>query len=156
MTCEPVAVLLEGSAEARACVLSGPLSFWGGVDSLDGRVIDATHPDRGRVLAGTILVMPCGRGSSSSASVLAEALRRGTGPAGIVLERPDPILVVGAIVARRLYGAVCPIVVLSGPPIADGCLIRIEAGAEGGFIEIVAPGAPDACRPGAPQPSGTV
>ena len=57
--------------------------------------------------------MPCGRGSSSSSTVLAEAIRLGTAPAAIVLSEPDPILVIGALVAQRLYARTCPIVVVS-------------------------------------------
>jgi hypothetical protein len=48
---------------------------------------------------------------------LAEALRLGTGPAGFILDRPDSILVIGSLVANRLYGSVCPIVV---GPMAPG------------------------------------
>jgi predicted aconitase with swiveling domain len=58
--------------------------------------------------------MRSGRGSSSSSTVLAEAIRLGTGPAAIVLAEPDPILAVGAMVAETLYGRRCAIVVLSG------------------------------------------
>jgi len=100
-----------------------------------GRVIDRSHPDRGAVIAGRILVMPSGRGSSSSsASVLAEALRRGTGPCGIILEQADSILGVGALVASELYGVVCPIVVAPSTPYQTGDRLRIstcdDAGAE--------------------------
>ena len=56
--------------------------------------------------------MPSGRGSSSSSSVLAEAIRLGTAPAGILLREPDPIVVLGAVVARELYGVELPVVAL--------------------------------------------
>src|SRR4051794_33023048 len=93
--------LAAGTARADALVLREPLSFWGGVDAVTGTVIDRAHPDAGRRLTGTVLVMPGCRGSSSSSSVLAEALRLGTGPAAIVLALPDPILTVGSLVAQR-------------------------------------------------------
>jgi predicted aconitase with swiveling domain len=57
-------------------------------------------------------VMPSGRGSSSSSSVLAEAVRAGTGPAGIVLREADGIVALGALVAAELYGSEVPVVVL--------------------------------------------
>lgn len=104
-------VLLPGSAEGEALVLDEPLSFWGGVDPETGRIVDRHHPQRGEGVAGRILVMPTGRGSSSASSVLAEAIRRGTAPAAIVLAEADPILVLGAMVAEELYGAACPVVV---------------------------------------------
>ena len=104
-------LLAPGSATGSALVLSEPLSFWGGVDPGTGIVVDRLHPDRGACVTGRILVMPGGRGSSSSASVLAEMIRLGTGPAGILLARPDPILATGSLVAARLYGRECPVVV---------------------------------------------
>jgi PAS domain S-box-containing protein len=59
--------------------------------SRHGRIIDRSHPDLGARVTGTILVMPGGRGSSSSSSVLAEAIRRGTGPpASCSAPRSDP------------------------------------------------------------------
>jgi len=64
-------------------------------------------------VVGTILVLRCGRGSSSSSSVLAECLRNGVGPAAIVLAEPDPILALGALVASELYATEIPVVVLS-------------------------------------------
>jgi predicted aconitase with swiveling domain len=105
--------LAPGDARAGALVLDEPLSFWGGVDPASGRIIDRHHPQHGRSVAGRILVMPSGRGSSSSSSVLAEAVRAGTGPAGIVLREPDGIVALGALVAAELYGSEVPVVVLA-------------------------------------------
>ena len=41
--------------------------------------------------------------------MLGDALRRGTGPAAIVVTKPDINLVAGAIAAESLYGLTCPI-----------------------------------------------
>jgi uncharacterized protein len=104
-------VLLAGPARGVALVLDEPLSMWGGLDPETGLVIDRRHPQAGQVLTGVILVLPAGRGSSSAASVLAEAIRRRTAPAALVLAEPDDILLVGALVAEELYGITCPVVV---------------------------------------------
>lgn len=103
-----------GRAGGPVLVLQAPLSFWGGVDRRTGTVIDVHHPQRGVSVAGRVLVMRSGRGSSSSSSVLAEVLRNGVGPAGIVLTDVDLILSLGVIVARELYAVECPVVVVSG------------------------------------------
>jgi predicted aconitase with swiveling domain len=95
-----------------ALVLAEPLSLWGGVDPASGTVIDARHPQRGESVAGRILVMAAVRGSSSSSSILAEAIRAGTAPAAILLGEPDLILAVGAAVGEELYGRRMPVVVL--------------------------------------------
>lgn len=108
-----VTVLVAGRAAGAVFALAEPLSFWGGVDPATGRIIEARHPDHGRSVAGHILAMPAVRGSSSSSSILAELLRAGIGPLAIVLGEPDEILVVGAVVARELYGAVCPVLLLT-------------------------------------------
>jgi hypothetical protein len=105
--------LVEGSASGAALVLEEPLSFWGGLDPASGAIIEASHPQRGEVVTGRILVLPSGRGSSSSATVLAESIRLGTGPAGIVLSETDDIIAVGALVAAELYGTMIPVVVAS-------------------------------------------
>ena len=122
--------LQAGRAQARAFVLQEPLSFWGGLDVETGRIIDRWHPQHGHVLSGTVLVMPAGRGSSSGSSVLAEALRRGTGPAGIVLLARDAIVIVGAMIASELYGRRCPVVLAETcdwPLITSAAGLGIEA-----------------------------
>ena len=103
--------LVPGRGEGRTLVLEDPLSFWGGLDASTGRLIDVHHPQVGLEVSGRVLVMPSGRGSSSSSTVLAEAIRAGNGPAAIVLLDPDPIVALGALVAAELYGASVPIVV---------------------------------------------
>src|SRR5919202_6314672 len=104
--------LLAGEAAGTALVLEAPLSLWGGLDPRRGRLCDHHHPQLGARIAGRVLVMPSGRGSSSSSSVLAEAVRLGTAPAAILLAEPDEILMLGALVAEYLYARACPIVVL--------------------------------------------
>ena len=102
--------LVPGQGEGSIFVLREPLSFWGGLDVISGRIIDRWHPQHGDVVSNQILVMTEGRGSSSGSSVLAEAIRLGTGPAGIVLLKRDPIVIVGAMVARELYDTAFPVV----------------------------------------------
>lgn len=64
-------------------------------------------------MTGRILVMRSGRGSSSGTYVLAELLRLGIAPAGIVLTEPDGIIATGALVAAELYDTSMPIVTVS-------------------------------------------
>jgi predicted aconitase with swiveling domain len=127
-------VLVAGAADGDALALDEPLSFWGGVDPATGLVIDPHHPQRGERVSGRVLVLPSGRGSSSSSSVLAEAIRAGTAPAAIVLLEPDPILALGSIVARELYGARVPVVVASSP-IPRAARLRVDATSVPGRVE---------------------
>lgn len=105
-------VLVSGDAAGPVLSLDEPLSFWGGLDSETGSIIDHHHPQFGRCVAGTILVMRSGRGSSSASSVLAEAIRLGTAPAAVVLLKPDEIIVIGSVVADELYGITMPVMVV--------------------------------------------
>jgi len=103
-----------------------------GIDPATGAIIDARHPQRGASISGRVLVMKAARGSSSSSSVLAEAVRAGTAPAAILLGEPDLILAVGAAVGEELYGRRVPIVLLSAVELArivDGASVRV-VGAE--------------------------
>jgi uncharacterized protein len=119
----------EARAVGPALVLSEALSFWGGVDAADGTIIDRHHSQAGETVRGRVLVMPSGRGSSSSSSVLAETIRAGTGPVAIVLAEPDGILALGALVASKLYGTMTPVVVVDDATygsIASGMEIEIR------------------------------
>jgi uncharacterized protein len=103
------ATLAPGSAEGAPLLLDEPLSFWGGLDSTTGRIIDRRHPQSGELVSGRILMMAAGRGSSSGSAALAEALRLGVGPAAILLLRRDAIVIVGALAAMELYWRACPV-----------------------------------------------
>ncbi|MGI9666076.1 MAG: aconitase X swivel domain-containing protein, partial [Acidimicrobiia bacterium] len=109
-------ILASGSASGPLVELTAPLSLWGGFDPGTGQIVDRSHPQCGTVLTGAIVVMPSGRGSSSSSAVLAEAMRVETAPAAFILTEPDGILAVGAHVGSMLYGVHCPIVVTAVPP----------------------------------------
>jgi predicted aconitase with swiveling domain len=124
-------VLFGGSAEGDALVLSEPLSLWGGLDPQTGVLIDAHHPQRRAEMSGRVVVMPSSRGSSSSSSVLAEAVRSGHAPAAILLGEPDLILAVGAAVAAELYDERVPVLLLRAVDLnalKDAMRVRIEAG----------------------------
>src|SRR5262249_37549214 len=109
------------------------------LDPKRGIITDRQHPQHGASLAKHVLVMPCGRGSSSSSSTLAEAARLGAAPVGIGLNKLDAILAVGAEVARPLYGLELPTFVLElaqYEAIRDGAALTVfgEASGRGGVI----------------------
>jgi hypothetical protein len=103
--------IVAGEAAGTALVLAEGLSFAMAFAVSTGRVTDVHAGHAGQSVTGRVLVMPTGRGSSSASTALAEAVRLGTAPAAIVLREVDEILAVGALVARRLYGRTCPILV---------------------------------------------
>jgi len=119
-----------GASAGRALVLEEPLSFWGGLDPNTGVVINKHHPQHGLSVTNRMLFMPHGSGSSSSSSVILEAIRLKTHPAGIVLREPDEIIALGAIVGRQLYGISVPVVVVGAgdyDSVTDGDLVEVSA-----------------------------
>lgn len=131
--------LVDGEARGEIAVLAAPLSLWGGFDPASGRIIDVHHPDHGARIDGRILVMPGGRGSSSSASILLEAVRLGRHPLALVLGEADPVLVIGALVAADLYGVAVPVVAVDAGQLeglANGASAHLEAGPSGALLQI--------------------
>ena len=107
------AILHAGVAQGAVLLLDEPLSFWGAFDPRQGIIIDVHHPQRGQSVKGKILMMRESRGSGSASGGLAEAIRLGTGPAGIILIEADINLAIGAQVAETLYGKSCPVLAIS-------------------------------------------
>jgi len=104
--------LVAGSASGVALVGRQPLSFWGGLDAATGEVIDRRHDLSGQIVAGRVLAIPYSRGSSTTSTVLLEAIRAGTAPSAIVAAASDPMLALGSIVAGELYHCRVPVVAL--------------------------------------------
>ena len=118
-----------GKAQGEVLVLTEPVSFWGGVDH-HGEIIDVHHAQHKAKMTKKILVMPSGRGSSSATAVLAELIRTGDGPAGIIMLQCDTILVIGALVSAEIYGISMPIVELGQADyeqLSDGMNVAIAA-----------------------------
>ncbi len=87
-------------------------------------------------MAGKILLLPIGRGSSSASSILLEAVRTGKAPAAIITAEPDPILALGAAVAREMYDSSPPVLVLETAGytrIQTGMLVTVS---ENGWVTV--------------------
>ncbi|MCI4427729.1 MAG: DUF126 domain-containing protein [Burkholderiales bacterium] len=155
----PASAVVSGQGRGAPLLLAGPLSFWGGYDAVGGCVIETGHPQCGARLAGRVMLMERAKGSSSSSSVLAEAIRNGTGPAAIVMRERDLIVGLGCIVASELYGLHVPVVVvcestwqaLVDLASAGPCELDIDAAQPGDCLMRVSPFIAD----NPPPPKGT-
>jgi predicted aconitase with swiveling domain len=90
-------------------VLTEPLSFWGGLDPGSGMIVDVRHPQHGESIKGRTIVLQRTCGSTSSTGTLVETIRRGNGPAAIVLPRPDLTVMTALQLAHDLYGIDVPL-----------------------------------------------
>lgn len=113
---------------APAVVLTEPISFWGGVSPVSGTLTDPRSRNHNRAIAGAALFISELRGSSSGSSVLLELIYRALAPSAIVLDSPDAILALGAIVGREMGWVSPPILRLPANEqrrISDGALVSI-------------------------------
>jgi len=119
-----------------------PLSFWGGYDAATGLIVEKRHPSYGQSLAGRVMVMATAKGSSSSSSVLAEAIRNGQAPAAVIMRERDIIVALGCIVASELYAIDVPVVIVDAATweaigqAGDGCGIAVDADSRAARITI--------------------
>lgn len=138
-------VLVDGEGEGSVLVLPEPLSLWGGLDPHTGEVIDQRHPCAGENVAGRVLILPSGRGSSSASNILLQAVKEKTAPAAIILQVTDGILALGVVVARELYGQAPPVLVLGD---RDYGQISREADFPGVMVHVKPGGIVSVMRPG--------
>jgi predicted aconitase with swiveling domain len=121
-------IVLAGAGRGPVLRLDRPLSFWGGVDPGTGIITDPESGAAGRSLAGTVLMLPATRGSSSSSAVMLELVARGRAPAAVVLGRIDAILGLGLVVAAELGHAPPPLLRLDAAAqaaFADGAIVAV-------------------------------
>jgi uncharacterized protein len=90
--------IADGKAEAEAIVSTDAICFYL-VEPETGIVIEKNHALEGQSIAGKILVMPSGKGSSVvQADGLYKLMKHNKAPKGMIVEFPDPVLVSSAIV----------------------------------------------------------
>lgn len=123
----PCRRIAEGKAEGEAIVSADAICFYL-VEPETGVVIEKKHALEGQSIAGKILVMPSGKGSSVvQADGLYKLMKHGKAPRGMIVEFPDPVLVSSAIVME------IPTVMRVGREfyarVRTGCRVRIDADA---------------------------
>lgn len=92
--------IVEGHCKAEALVSSKPISFLGGVDPADGKIIEKNHDLYGECIKDKILCFPHGHGSTVGSYVLYSLAKRNSAPKAILNQTADPVVVVGAIIAN--------------------------------------------------------
>jgi len=114
-------VIRRGEAAGTALVSAAAISFYGGVDPATGTVIERGHPLEGRSVAGRVLVLPTGKGSTVGSYVLYRMAKAGTAPAAILCATCDTVVAVGAIL-----GEIPCVDRLDVGRIADGAAVAVR------------------------------
>ena len=92
--------IVSGKARGIALVSSKPLSFLGGVNVGTGIIVEREHDLYGKSIKDTVLCFPHGHGSTVGSFVLYALAKNGTAPKAIVNFTADPVVVVGAVIAK--------------------------------------------------------
>ena len=92
--------IVGGHCQAEAMVSLKPISFLGGVDPADGKIVEKKHDLCGMCIKDKVLCFPHGHGSTVGSYVLYSLAKNGLAPKAIVNQTADPVVVVGAIIAN--------------------------------------------------------
>lgn len=129
-------VLVEGHAKAPVLISDkgfNGVAAWTKPDNFKpgGAAIclDWQHPWNGIDLAGKILAFPAEVGSTHAPLPYIDLIKDHTGPAAIIVARPDPLLAVGVFISKDWYGPSIPLIMFPTDELAkhakDGDIIEI-------------------------------
>lgn len=92
--------VVSGKVEGRAIVSRTPFSFFLGLNTDTGIIIEEGHEHQGKNIAGKVLVYPFGKGSSGDCLRLWRAANNDVAPIAIINSEPDFVHVQGAIITN--------------------------------------------------------
>ena len=124
--------VVGGYAEGEAIVTKDTISGWGGINPMDGTIIERRHELRGQSFKGKVLVFPGARGSSGWSLVFHTARLAGAAPKALIFRDITSKVALGAVVIHA------PAVTdLDQDPlevIASGDWVKVDA--DNGIIEV--------------------
>jgi uncharacterized protein len=92
--------VVGGRAQGEALVTRQTISGWGGVDAMQGKIIETRHELRGQSFKDKILVFPGAKGSSGWSVVFHLTRLAGTAPKAIIFNEMTTKVALGAVVMR--------------------------------------------------------
>jgi predicted aconitase with swiveling domain len=92
--------VVGGVAEGEALVTREAISGWGGVDPMQGKIIETRHELRGVSFKDKVLVFPGAKGSSGWSVAFHTARLAGAGPRALVFNETTTKVALGAVVMR--------------------------------------------------------
>lgn len=92
--------VVRGCAEGEALVTRQAISGWGGVNPMQGTIIESRHELRGQSFAGKVLVFPGAKGSSGWSVAFHTTRLAGVAPLALVFNEMTTKVALGAVVMR--------------------------------------------------------
>ncbi len=109
--------MVGGHGAGKALVTRMPINFTAALSkpenlmpSRRAEIRDRLHELFGQNLAGSVLVFPACIGSTYTGMVLMQVMTENKGPAAIIVQSADPLLVSGAVLAEVWFGKGVPVV----------------------------------------------
>lgn len=142
--------VLPGRGSGPALVTREPINFTAALTKIANvplhrraELRDAHHPLFGRNIAGRVLVFPSCIGSTHTGLVLLDLVSKGRGPAALVVQRCDSLLVSGIVLSEVWFRRSIPLVEHAGDDlfasIADGDMVEVD-GETGAILAARVPG----------------
>jgi predicted aconitase with swiveling domain len=106
MSAEPMPIVLTGrkvfggTAEGEALVTRETISGWGGVNPMDGTIIETRHELRGVSFKDKVLVFRGAKGSSGWSVTFHTSRLAGTAPKAMIFNEMTTKVALGAVVMR--------------------------------------------------------
>ena len=123
-------VLLEGKAKGEALVSRRAFTFAHGVEPSTGVVTDVRSDLLGESVREKVLFFPFGKGSTTGAAWFLETVRLDNGPAAVLTQTAETMVVTGAVLGEILYGRRIPVMTDFPSTMADvvrtGDLVTVE------------------------------
>jgi predicted aconitase with swiveling domain len=92
--------VVGGIAEGEALVTRETISGWGGVNPMQGSIIETRHELRGQSFKDKVLVFPGAKGSSGWSVVFHTTRLAGTAPKALIFNEMTTKVALGAVVMR--------------------------------------------------------
>lgn len=113
--------IVDGVASGEALVTQQPINFTAAMTKVPNilpskraEVRDQHHELFGQHIRGKILVFPACIGSTHTGLVLLDLVKDGRGPAAMIVQRPDSLLLSGVILADVWYNKSIPVIEYPG------------------------------------------
>jgi len=90
----------KGKVSGEVLLSREPISFLGGVDSKNGKIIEKGHCLESKSISGKILVFTRGKGSTVGSYVMLQLKKSGVAPLGIITLEAETIISIGAIISN--------------------------------------------------------
>jgi predicted aconitase with swiveling domain len=92
--------VVGGTAEGEALVTHQTISGWGGVNAMQGSIIETRHELHGQSFKDKVLVFPGAKGSSGWSVVFHTTRLAGTAPKALIFNEMTTKVALGAVVMR--------------------------------------------------------